>query len=750
MHAGRMLPGSGGGPAFRCRAIMGAMDDVERRRALRKYLPLLVTCAVGAVVTVVAFLVFLNQENNRMRADFQGMAGDRAQAIQSAVAEDAVELDLIADYVGASAELARGELGPFAREFGRLVRRVPLREADTQVVVFVSSLPAAERFSFEALMRKDGDQGFGIREPGPGGMPRPAGSRAVYYPVMSMEPVEYSGSILGLDLASIPRLRSAIEHAITAGKLTASAAVDLPLSASGNLVVWSFMAAYRGTDASVSQNSRTGLLGVCAMAFRIDQLVELALKELSPAGIDLELLDAGAPPGQQALYYHRSIAPGYVSSTVVKTGMKWSTKINVGERWWILTAYPTTRFISQHRSWQSWTIFAGGLLLTGLTAFIFWGRLRRTEQVETQVAERTRELATEIAKHETLEKAIAESRSALTAQVVALNEKNQQIQLLNEAGDALQSCLTAEEAYATVSVHAPLLLPGTSGILFAHVPLKGLFSSAAEWGDHAPRAHAFKAEDCWALRRGKLHAVTGSSANLPCPHTDGVQVGPTVCIPLAAIGKTIGLLHVTACDESVHAFAESVAEHIGLALSNLMLRSDLRQLSIHDPLTGLYNRRYMEETLETEIRRAERKGHSIGVIMLDIDHFKAFNDGFGHAAGDQMLRSIGSLILDHLRAGDIACRYGGEELLLILPEASIEAAAHRAEDLRARAKKLDVKHMDTPLGPVTVSLGVAVYPEHGRTRDALLAAADASLYKAKQDGRDRVVVTEPEAGPGAG
>jgi diguanylate cyclase (GGDEF)-like protein len=154
----------------------------------------------------------------------------------------------------------------------------------------------------------------------------------------------------------------------------------------------------------------------------------------------------------------------------------------------------------------------------------------------------------------------------------------------------------------------------------------------------------------------------------------------------------------------------------------------------------------MEETLETEIRRAERKGNPIGVIMLDIDHFKAFNDGFGHAAGDQMLRSIGALILGHLRAGDIACRYGGEELLIILPEATIEAAAGRAEDLRARAKKLDVKHQDMPLGPVTVSLGVAGYPVNGRTRDGLLAAADASLYKAKQDGRDRVVVSEAVSG----
>ena len=284
--------------------------------------------------------------------------------------------------------------------------------------------------------------------------------------------------------------------------------------------------------------------------------------------------------------------------------------------------------------------------------------------------------------------------------------------------------------------------PAPAGALFMRSSEKDLFITAARWGEQPVAEHAFKAEDCWALRKGKPHAVTPSSANLPCPHTEGAHQAPTLCIPLAATGKTIGLLHVASCSVTMHAFAESVAEHIGLALSNLMLRSDLRQLSIHDPLTGLYNRRYMEETLETEIRRAERKGHPIGVIMLDIDHFKAFNDGFGHAAGDQMLRSIGTLVLENLRAGDIACRYGGEEMLLILPEASTETAAHRAEELRTRAKALEVRHLDTPLGPVTVSLGVAAYPAHGRTRDALLAAADASLYRAKEEGRDRVIVSE--------
>jgi diguanylate cyclase (GGDEF)-like protein len=185
-----------------------------------------------------------------------------------------------------------------------------------------------------------------------------------------------------------------------------------------------------------------------------------------------------------------------------------------------------------------------------------------------------------------------------------------------------------------------------------------------------------------------------------------------------------------------------VAEHAGLALSNLKLRSDLQQLSIHDPLTGLYNRRYMEEALERELRRAERKKSTVGVIMLDIDHFKAFNDGFGHAAGDDLLRALGSLVHARLRAGDIACRFGGEEFVLILPEASLEATREKAEELRAHVKAMEVRSLDKRLGPVSISLGIAIVPDHGRVREEVLRVADAALYRAKGEGRDRVVVAE--------
>ncbi len=170
------------------------------------------------------------------------------------------------------------------------------------------------------------------------------------------------------------------------------------------------------------------------------------------------------------------------------------------------------------------------------------------------------------------------------------------------------------------------------------------------------------------------------------------------------------------------------------------LHETLRSQSIRDPLTGLFNRRYMEESLDREMRRARRGGHAVGVIMLDLDHFKALNDTRGHEAGDEMLRATASLLQRSIRAEDIACRYGGEEFVLILPEVSLDDAAQRAESIRLAARVLRVPFHRQVIGPLTLSAGVAVFPDHGPSSDALLRAADAALYQAKARGRDRVAV----------
>ncbi|MEX0716115.1 MAG: GGDEF domain-containing protein [Planctomycetaceae bacterium] len=167
--------------------------------------------------------------------------------------------------------------------------------------------------------------------------------------------------------------------------------------------------------------------------------------------------------------------------------------------------------------------------------------------------------------------------------------------------------------------------------------------------------------------------------------------------------------------------------------------AQLREQSVRDPLTGLFNRRYLEEVLEQEARRAARQQAPLGVIMLDIDRFKQFNDTHGHAAGDELLREVGQLLREHLRQTDIACRFGGEEFTLILPGASLDVLRRRAERIRSAAEGIRLKFEGRTLAGVTLSLGIAEFPRHGSTGEAVLRAGDAALYQAKREGRDRVV-----------
>jgi diguanylate cyclase (GGDEF)-like protein len=190
-----------------------------------------------------------------------------------------------------------------------------------------------------------------------------------------------------------------------------------------------------------------------------------------------------------------------------------------------------------------------------------------------------------------------------------------------------------------------------------------------------------------------------------------------------------------AFDEMTHALQQRDTE-LKRALQ------DLKEQAITDPLTGLLNRRYLREFLPREMQRAARNKVSLALIMIDLDYFKRVNDTFGHEAGDLVLRELAELLKNAIRASDIACRFGGEEFMLVLPEASLEGAREKAEAVRASVRKLDLKFQGKPIGRITASLGVALYPAHAEDADALMRVADEALYHAKGGGRDRVVVAD--------
>jgi len=177
---------------------------------------------------------------------------------------------------------------------------------------------------------------------------------------------------------------------------------------------------------------------------------------------------------------------------------------------------------------------------------------------------------------------------------------------------------------------------------------------------------------------------------------------------------------------------------------------DLQEQAITDPLTGLHNTRYLRELLPREMLRAKRKDNPLAAIMIDVDHFKRVNDSLGHEAGDEVLKELGALFKKSIRGSDIACRYGGEEFAIILADATSEGARRKAEDIRAAVKGLELHHGGKPIGGLTVSLGVALFPYHADQATTLLRKADEALYQAKDTGRDRVVVSDAGVAPRGG
>jgi diguanylate cyclase (GGDEF)-like protein/PAS domain S-box-containing protein len=348
------------------------------------------------------------------------------------------------------------------------------------------------------------------------------------------------------------------------------------------------------------------------------------------------------------------------------------------------------------------------------------------------------------------ERRAAERLAEQVNEVVA--QRTREVELLNRTSELLQACLTVEEAFSVAGRAAALFFPSDTGAIFLTDASHTLVEARAEWGQRPPGwVTAFRPDQCWALRRGRPHVVADTRSGLLCQHLPRQLPASYVCVPLAALGETLGILYkgstaevvgTTDPGESRHLLVVTVADHVALALANLRLRETLRNQSIRDPLTGLFNRRYMEETLDRELRRAERGKHSLGVVMADIDNFKQLNDSFGHAAGDVYLRGIGALLRSSVRGADVACRYGGEELVIILPEASLGVTRRRAEQLREAVGRLRAIGRGGTVLAATISLGVAAYPDHGTSPEMLLNAADEALYRAKNAGRDRVEVAD--------
>jgi diguanylate cyclase (GGDEF)-like protein len=328
------------------------------------------------------------------------------------------------------------------------------------------------------------------------------------------------------------------------------------------------------------------------------------------------------------------------------------------------------------------------------------------------------------------------------------NRQREKIVRLSEMTDMLQSANDHTDSNTVLRATATELMPDFGGALYVFNNSRDRLILSADW--NLPAGHklpdAIGLSHCWALKRGKRHINRPNAGHLCCDHDIGVY--DTLEIPMIARGEILGLFQVYApagsapeAIERITETATAIADAMSLALANIALRELLRSQALRDPLTGLYNRRYMEDSLQRSVLIASRENTPLSVIMLDLDHFKHLNDQFGHAKGDAVLRDAAAVLTNRLRESDVACRYGGEEMIIVMPGCDMDAAAKKAELLR-----IGIEALSGPSGaPVSASFGVATLAAGSNSVGDLVASADAALYRAKKEGRNRVVTNAMSA-----
>jgi len=367
-------------------------------------------------------------------------------------------------------------------------------------------------------------------------------------------------------------------------------------------------------------------------------------------------------------------------------------------------------------------------------------------------------LAREIAARKKSDLAVRRNNRALLATVQQLEAFHRDGEVLSRMAELLQSCAHRNEAYEIVRETGLQLFPQSSGSLFVYRESRDVLEHVASWGRGTPPDKTLAPDECWALRLGSPH-YSPSNGSIRCRHAPEEHRG-YACVPFHGQGQIFGLFHIdVGVDPGTRRPAreteqrlQAMTDRVGAALANLRLRDAMREMALRDGLTGLYNRRYLEDALNREIHRAERSGKPLAVVMIDIDNFKQFNDRHGHDAGDFVLSALARAIARHIRPADLACRYGGEEFAIVLPEATMEMACERAEEMRVAIRNTNLTHLGQTLAAPSASFGVAVYPGHGSNAPQLLKAADRALYCAKREGRDRVSgdeasCPEPAAAP---
>ncbi|MGO4210461.1 diguanylate cyclase [Terriglobus sp. 2YAB30_2] len=398
---------------------------------------------------------------------------------------------------------------------------------------------------------------------------------------------------------------------------------------------------------------------------------------------------------------------------------------------------------SESRSKLSFVTELTVVLITVVVLLALFGLLVRDIIMRNRIARHREEASAEL----------EESNRGLEASMKTLQQLADEGVLLSAFRDDLQLCTTTDEVYEAACVRFPQIFPQTSGAICIINNSRNALESMSTWGESSSQiSEVFPPDACCGLRMGQFRFRKPGASEVQCGHFVGKPPVRYACVPLMAQGETLGIVFLQCPTEEIAAQVETRNEALrqlvqltAITLASIDLRNKLEAQSVRDSLTGLFNRHFMEIALDRELARAARRKNMLAVFMVDVDHFKTFNDRYSHATGDSVLKKVAKVIGASIRTEDVACRYGGEEFTIIVPDTTIEAAQERAERLRVAVEALPAALENGLHTHVTISIGISIFPNHATSPDHLLRRADEALYRAKHEGRNCVRVADSVA-----